>query len=1251
MIAPVDPQRLSLFSAEEAVDMFRDLLWGEAWRQGVNILDVNVPSNITAADGGVDADVNATPTVQGLIAKGSTRYQIKTGAFSASTYGDLKDLFCKPKSTDLKERVKYCFENDGTFVAVLFGSDNPDTTEDATITKCKEFLGEHHPNAKDPRIRIMRANQIAGCISLHVALALRAQGIMGAGFRTHREWSSQSDMSVPIQYGAAQNGLRDEIQKRLRGRNAAVHVCLVGEPGAGKTRLVLEATRSDDLAPMVAYCASPEECARSGLVDALIHDTRLHAILVVDDCEARDAQTLWNTLQRQGGRVGIVTLQHENPGVGGATFVLAVPPLDDNQVLGIIQAYVPGNQGQGFVHVCSGSPRVAHVIGANLQRYPNDLLKAPDTVDVWGRYISGNDDPKSEVVRERHTILQYCALFKKFGCKQPVADELRGITALIQKDHPAITMAKVQVALRGLQGRRILQGDTTLYITPKALHIKLWGEWWEVYGDLVDFAALLSELPETLRGWFMEMFRYARESAVAGRIVDELLGPNGPFVTTSILDSARGAEVFSVLAEANPESALACLERVLGELSIDDLRAATENRRHLVWSLQRIAVWRALFGRAALLLERLALAENEPRISNNATGVFLDLFSLGPGEVAPTEAPPAERFPILEAMIKDSDAGVRALGIQACHTALRYGQFMRLGGTEYQGLRVPPDLWMPKTYGEWHAAYGQVWTLLRRELPALPHEEQEAAGEALIDSSYLLGHVPSLAGTVIATLGEIARLGVKRRRLLEHVHLVLEHIDKVPEPERAAWKALLQDLSGGDDFAARLQRCVGMASWRYHLKHDQEMAAAVDELAKEAAGDPSLLAGVLPWLYSRDAENAYGFGYRVGVHDDQVSLWPLLRDAAIGVQVIENVGVLAGYLRGVAEHSEAAWLKYLTSCSQDKKLRVFLPDLLFQGKVNDASSALLTPLVRDGIVPLLTLRRFAYGSELRNLSEPAFNQWRELLVAADAGPECVGVAVELVHAYYRGNPGERALPVRDIVALLTDERLFWQAKPTPGSIAGEAWYELAKASLQEEPTAFEPLATIVLDHLGDQSVVLDYIGMSGPIRWLDETAREHPAMAWGLASARLGPPIDRRAFHLGHWIRGDQHLFEARPVTNILDTVPRDDLWAWVDADVGCRAGYFASLVPPTLDPRGLAREVLIRYGDRREVKIGLRGNFNTEGWSGLASEHHTKKRSDLQIALDRESEPRVRAWITEYLSHIDQQIQNARISEEREDF
>ena len=78
-IATIDPKLLKLLNPEEAVDLFRDLLWAESWRQGISVLQVSVPSNITAADGGIDAEVIFAPVTTGLLSRGRTCYQIKTG--------------------------------------------------------------------------------------------------------------------------------------------------------------------------------------------------------------------------------------------------------------------------------------------------------------------------------------------------------------------------------------------------------------------------------------------------------------------------------------------------------------------------------------------------------------------------------------------------------------------------------------------------------------------------------------------------------------------------------------------------------------------------------------------------------------------------------------------------------------------------------------------------------------------------------------------------------------------------------------------------------------------------------------------------------------------------------------------------------------------------------------------------------------------------------------------------------------------
>src|SRR5919197_2444137 len=143
--------------------------------------------------------------------------------------------------------------------------------------------------------------------------------------------------------------------------------------------------------------------------------------------------------------------------------------------------------------------------------------------------------------------------------------------------------------------------------------------------------------------WFYEMFKYARESEIASRIVQELLGEGGPFRRSNYLQTELGARFFQALAEADPRAGLRCLQQTVGRWNKQQLLQFTTGRREVVWALEKIAMWRSLFADAARLLLALGEAENE-RWSNNASGVVIALFFPGYGPVAPTEASPEERF-------------------------------------------------------------------------------------------------------------------------------------------------------------------------------------------------------------------------------------------------------------------------------------------------------------------------------------------------------------------------------------------------------------------------------------------------------------------------------------------------------------------------------------------------------------------------------------------------------------------------------
>src|SRR5205823_2519829 len=122
-----------------------------------------------------------------------------------------------------------------------------------------------------------------------------------------------------------------------------------------------------------------------------------------------------------------------------------------------------------------------------------------------------------------------------------------------------------------------------------------------------------------------------------------------------------------------------------------------------------------------------------------------------------------------------------------------------------------------------------------------------------------------------------------------------------------------------------------------------------------------------------------------------------------------------------------------------------------------------------------------------------------------------------------------------------------------------------------------------------------------------------------------------------------------------LTMMPRDKIWEWVNENVEERAWLVAHIAPKTtsLDnwSSSLARAVLVRYGNRKDVRGELRANYSTEGWSGPESMHYQAKKLTLLQFKDAETNDNVKQWLNEYISILDADIKRAQIEEERERF
>ncbi len=1259
-------EHLNRLDQNTAVDFFQKLLWAEARRLGIELSKINISRRVNVQDGGIDATVNDTqvPTGSGLIKLGKTCYQIKSGETKPNIKDELFGSGNDANEQNLKKGIQACFEDEsgGTYVLVCTGIDLVDREHREILTDVMNYLAQC--GYQDPKVEVWSQNNLIAFLESFPSLSLWVNGNDRGFFQTHQSWSEDATMRVSFVSGESQDDQILEIQEKLRQNNDTIHARVLGEPGIGKTKLVLEATKDEDLAPLVIYCTASQFRDSILMNEILRDDNSFSAILIIDECNPDSRSYIWNKLRYRGSRIKLITIYNDYEEKSGGIDYYDVPPLDNERICGIVQDYISmsDTEANRWAELCSGSPRVAHVIGGNLVNHPEDLLKPPGTVDIWERYIVAGDDPNSEQVKQRRLVLQYLALFKRFGYERSVASEAEAIAQKIKTADDQITWDKFQSIIHHLRERKILQGEYTLYITPKALHIKLWTQWWEIRRStfrLEDFTQGLEQEQELIE-YFYEMFVYAAESEAALRVVKELLGPNGPFTDNEYLKTRLGSRFFLALTEADPESALRCLMRTIGTWDKEALLEFTDGRRSVIWALEKIAMWRKLFPDAARLLLALGEAENE-RISNNASGVFAELFSLGPGAVAPTEASPKERLPVLKEAFESGSKERRTLALKACRKGLISDHFSRTSGAEYQGLRKEPDLWYPKTYSEWREAYRSLWQLLFEQLEHLPEDERKKAVGILLGYAGSLGRIPDLGDMVVNTVTTIIKNKyASEKQIIGSINRMLFHDDSyvenkgLPAEIRQRFEQLRDDLIGSD-FHSLMQRYVGMDLPEDEILEHKDGVNPVqpylETLAKQSIDNPILLESELPWLVTPEAKNGNKFGYELGKIDESHSLLPMLLDAQRNAGENASAYFLGGYFHAIFDTDLTLWEQQLDTLCKDITLNAIIPSLTYPSGLTDQAGLRILNLAENGVIDINEFEFFIFQNAITSLSEKVFETWIKFLLN-NTDRSAVEIALKLFSNYYISRKLKPTLPCELTFRLLSHPELFKESDDYRyDTMTDFYWTETAKELLYFHPRKALELVQRMLIPFGSDRTIFDAFSQS--CSFLTEATKKYPAEVWEYVSKYLG---DRgnfsRTMSIGRWLK-EADLSETEKEKGALTLIPREKIWEWVDGDIENRARYLArEFVPKTLLIEewhdSLARDLLVRYGDREDVRGTLISNYSTEVFWGSASLHYEEKLRKLVDIQDTDDDKKVNYWIDEYILFLKEQIEDAKIREER---
>jgi hypothetical protein len=381
---------------------------------------------------------------------------------------------------------------------------------------------------------------------------------------------------------------------------------------------------------------------------------------------------------------------------------------------------------------------------------------------------------------------------------------------------------------------------------------------------------------------------------------------------------------------------------------------------------------------------------------------------------------------------------------------------------------------------------------------------------------------------------------------------------------------------------------------------------------------------------------------------------PVLLNAQRQTDKNANVYFLSGYFRVLFDNDLPQWEAQSDLLAEDEVLRIWLPELTVRSGLTDRAGLRLLKLAEENAINVDHLRFFGGGRMIQALTDDTFQQWLRFLLSS-SHPYALPIALDLYHAYYVDGEKSNWLPLQDTLTILTHQAWIEPDQRVRFNSADHYhWTEVGRAFVQAHLKESKLLAYWMLEHFGENGTILDHFSRTASV--LRCVLEQIPQEVWPMITKFLGPPIDERAFHLKEWLGGGlQEEDDTTGVTvqGVLSHIPLELIWTWVDESVEQRAGYLAGFVPKSLfmGKDCLARNVLMRYGERKDVRDAFSANYFSGFWWGPESVHFESVKRKLLDFKSEEENQNVKRWIDEYVIELDKHIERAKMREERDVF
>jgi hypothetical protein len=1204
--------------------------------------------NVAEPDGGVDAQChNAPTTVPRLISRANVDYQFKGGRNrrGASAIAE-KDILEKPRVVeDLREG--YAF----VYMAAW---------ERGTLTEkdIQARLNADGLATDDGQIVFIGGEAIVQLLASFPALVTRFLGVDASAVFDMAQWALFPTMENAFQADASLNQRIEALRSQIEANGSLVRV--VGAAGDGKTRLVLEALKRSELAPAVLYAAHPSH-ATTQLLSHLIRTPDISCTLVIDEVDDAAAAELENRLAGRPDGLRVVFIGLDAQG-GAQPDTLQVEGLDEQLLAKIILSVAEGidqDVALGIARDCERSPKLAVLIARRIREdrriIPSSFLRDASLRRALDRYIPlGMNEPEWQA-------LSIASLLTRLGWSGELENESNALFTALGLD-PIV--ARRQISLLHERYGIAPTAGRYRYISPAILAdhlaVRQLSAW-----TRDDVKRVMSAFTPAMAESFAKRARRIAAALEDTTAIEEaLLGEQGPFRDLNSLEHSGLIFVLRRLAGPFPWATLRALERSVGDASHDELLAATQSRRELVWAVDELLWRKDTFPRAAELLLKLAISENETW-ANSASGLWTETFQTWLGR---TEAGWESRSEVLWRASRREEPAARVLVAKAIEAAFRSGTISRSGNPPRDVEGMPSQSWGPTTHGEMWDSMVAYLDILERLLGDDSHEVRRAAVAALGEAS-----------KVMVTVG--TRVLDRWREVTQHV-VAFPYEDRRAQIEKLEWtvrwwstraealraktggppangsadedvgdadddheldpaaecEAILDRLPAvasvleqvkGSDFSSRLRTTLTRQNYRSDAKAREEaekqLTNDLGALAAEALRDPEVLSAELEWLATADST------WR---RDWWVDILAQVDTNRVAVPILERLATVAPRAvmwRSIYEVRQAALagtpdsIDVRAAQMHERKDTAGALDLLVRAGYTSARVAFIIGMLREKSVTPSDLASLAYTAWLRDISP---QDARELFTAAlEAEPPSSGV-VHLLTAYLHDHPHE-AESFSDMALRVLTAPIDSPARSYPvyeWSTLADRYVELApeqvgKAILQRFMATHSTLDAEL------HSVLEKAWEASDPTNFFDAV----------VAPTLLDTKPD------AYWARQALHWLPIQQLGS-------DFLLEWVKQDPDRRALLLADAIgPPYRKPYDLHAGLLERYGQRGVGGV-FYARFMSGSFTGSAAAWMRGKIETARGWLDDEH-PAIRAWAAGLVADLEKTVKREEQREAEERF